>query len=639
MEPNNAAGAPKTGASGANQTSTSAVAAPDRLLMLPWVDPVRDEPPLTKYHTLRSKTIGGDWSYLLYLPPSYESSPDKRFPVIYWLHGGDGNQRRGETFVQNLDGAIRRGKAPEAIVVLPNGLGRSFWTNSKDGKYPVETALVEDLVAHIDRTCRTIARPQARAIEGMSMGGFGALRIGFRRNDVFGVVSALAPAVVSEKDQPAKLPPSIFNMVMGGDLEYFRTQSAWTAAEYYARQVRNRSTVRIIVGDKDDWTYEHCKLYRDLLNQLDVPHEFVVVPGISHDYQGLYRVLGDKAFDFYAKAFKGVSASSMGGPRPWREPSAEGKNPNPPGERPAAMSGYGKAHPPSDSWGLTALTDLGKGTYRGEQGGLYPGGENKAPVAHEKAGAEIAKKIAPLDRDGRKSPDGKIVLLSLGFSNPTMEFQTFQKLAASEPGLNPHLVIVDGCQGHQAAYAIADPLSDYWTMVDQRLAAAGVTTAQVQAVWAKHAYSGPSDPFPVESKKLERYMLESMQTAQARFPNLKIAYVSSRTYAGYATGGCPEPFAYETGFAVKWLIAGQLAGDPELNYDLAKGPVRSPWLAWGPYFWTDGAKGRKDGLVFLRADLGKDGLHPSDSGREKVATMLLHFLKTDPASRPWFTAK
>ena len=113
---------------------------------------------------------------------------------------------------------------------------------------------------------------------------------------------------------------------------------------------------------------------------------------------------------------------------------------------------------------------------------------------------------------------------------------------------------------------------------------------------------------------------------QDRFPNLKIAYLSSRTYAGYATSPLnPEPHAYESGFAVKWLIADQIAGKPELS------PDRAPWCAWGPYVWADGTRANHDGLSYTRADYGDaDGTHPSDSGRLKVAQRLLQFLKTDP---------
>ena len=75
-----------------------------------------------------------------------------------------------------------------------------------------------------------------------------------------------------------------------------------------------------------------------------------------------------------------------------------------------------------------------------------------------------------------------------------------------------------------------------------------------------------------------------------KFPNLKIAYLSSRIYGGWAASPLnPEPHAYEEGFSAKWLIADQIAGKPELNYDPAKGAVQSPW--------ADGLKGRNDGMV------------------------------------------
>jgi dipeptidyl aminopeptidase/acylaminoacyl peptidase len=90
---------------------------------------------------------------------------------------------------------------------------------------------------------------------------------------------------------------------------------------------------------------------------------------------------------------------------------------------------------------------------------------------------------------------------------------------------------------------------------------------------------------------------------------------------------------------VKWLIADQIAGKPELNYDPEKGDVKSPWLIWGPYLWADGLKGRSDGLIYTREDLAEDGMHPSMKGREKVAKQLLTFLKSDPTARIWFVGK
>jgi hypothetical protein len=83
--------------------------------------------------------------------------------------------------------------------------------------------------------------------------------------------------------------------------------------------------------------------------------------------------------------------------------------------------------------------------------------------------------------------------------------------------------------------------------------------------------------------------------AERTEPHSSARDLSSRIYARYSSGPAnPEPFAYEFGFSVEWLIADQIAGKLELNFDPAKGPVRSPWIAWGPHLWADGLKGRKD---------------------------------------------
>jgi hypothetical protein len=88
---------------------------------------------------------------------------------------------------------------------------------------------------------------------------------------------------------------------------------------------------------------------------------------------------------------------------------------------------------------------------------------------------------------------------------------------------------------------------------------------------------------------------------------------------------------------MRWLIQDQIAGKPELNYDAARRAVKSPLLLWGPYLWADGETPRKDnGLTYKQSDLGNDGTHPSDTGRAKVANLLLNFFKTDPGARKWF---
>src|SRR5207244_1828700 len=132
--------------------------------------------------------------------------------------------------------------------------------------------------------------------------------------------------------------------------------------------------------------------------------------------------------------------------------------------------------------------------------------------------------VVPRDGAGKVSPDGKIVLISIGFSNPSIEFGAFVPAANANPKRNPRLVVINGCVGSRAAPTIADPNSDYWQTVDQRIKDAGVTNQQVQAMWMKQVIPG-SGAFPVFPKKLQGYLQDSLHNAQDRFPNLRLAYL------------------------------------------------------------------------------------------------------------------
>jgi Cu/Ag efflux protein CusF len=295
-----------------------------------------------------------------------------------------------------------------------------------------------------------------------------------------------------------------------------------------------------------------------------------------------------------------------------------------------------------DTSKLKALPDLGKEGYQGYKGGLYPDGKNERPAEHEKAGLALAKKVQPLDRDGKPSPHGQIVLLSVGMSNTSQESDGFRRLLAKQEDKNPHLVFLNGAQGGMTAKAIQDPDDKgsgtrYWTTIDQRLKDAGLVREQVQVVWIKEADAGPREGFPNYAKTLQEELTRIVQLLPGRFPNVKMVYLSSPTYGGYATTPLnPEPYAYESGFSVKWLIEAQLKGEAGLNYDAAKAAVKAPWLSWGPYLWANGTRKNPDGLSYQESDFGPDGTHPSSSGVEKVAEEIMRFFKTDATTKPWF---
>ncbi|MBL8755621.1 MAG: hypothetical protein JNK15_20160 [Planctomycetes bacterium] len=291
------------------------------------------------------------------------------------------------------------------------------------------------------------------------------------------------------------------------------------------------------------------------------------------------------------------------------------------------------------SIGAVPLADLGNGTYQGFPGGLYGNGQNVPPVPHAAVGQARMAAVVPRDAAGAPAANGRIVLLSIGMSNTTQEFSTWQATANADPNKNPAVLVVDGAQGGQDAVTIANPLANFWTVVDQRLAAAGATAAQVQVVWMKEAIAGVGGGFPAGAQQLQGLLGQIARNLRSRYPNCVLCFCSSRTYAGYATSTLnPEPYAYESGFAVQWLLQQQIGGDPQLNCDPTAGPVLAPWLGFGPYLWTDGTTPRSDGLIWLCADVQPDGTHPSPAGRQKVANLLQQFFTTNAFAAPWYVA-
>lgn len=285
---------------------------------------------------------------------------------------------------------------------------------------------------------------------------------------------------------------------------------------------------------------------------------------------------------------------------------------------------------------LTPLTDMEAGErYEGQDSGLYGGGHNTPPESHRRAAEEQLAQIEPLNAHGKPDASGAMVLVSISMSNATQEFSTFKKLADASPLKSPKVTIVDCAQGGQAMAEWAPPDARPWQVAQARLDASGVTPQQVQVAWIKLANKSPSGTLEQHGKKLEADTLAVLHNARALFPNLRIAYLGSRIWAGNATGNLnPEPYAYESAFPVRWLIQRQINGDPGLSLN------RCPLLLWGPYLWAEGEKGRKsDALVWNREDFSGDGVHPSDSGRRKVAEMLLNFFSTDPLAKRWFTGQ
>ena len=315
------------------------------------------------------------------------------------------------------------------------------------------------------------------------------------------------------------------------------------------------------------------------------------------------------------------------------------------GEKPAVYGQQAACDKPFRSVS-PALTDLGNnfytrmdGTVTNFTGGLYPGGSNEPPVEHAAGGLVAAAHIQPLDLDGNPDPvSGKIGMVAIGMSNTYQEFERFIQLAKDDPEINPEMTFVNGAIPGQTAQYWIDPQAQTWQELHFRLGRNKLSHQQVQAAWVKLTLTG-GGKFPDKTQKLQADLETISHNLKAKFPNLQIAFFSSRTRSyTYWEGLSPEPLAFEGGFAVRWMIEKQIAHDPSLNIDPQHGAVNAPYLAWGPYLWADGINSRSDGLVWTDEDLVVDCTHPSKQGEEKVALQLMDFFKTNPAAQGWFLA-
>jgi enterochelin esterase-like enzyme len=264
-----------------------------------WIDPVTNPIPGTTYHLFPTPVRGENQqgSYLIYLPRDYANSGE-RYPVIYWLHGGNGNSREGAWMCGQLDAAMQRGDMPPCMVVFVQGLPIGWYNNSKDGTMPIEDVIIKDLIPHIDATYRTINRREARGIDGMSMGGYGSLHLGFKYPELFGVVSSIAPSITTFEMERKEVLVQTFE----DDADYFNVNHPSTLVQKNADYLRDHTVIRLLVGDRD-FLYDLVQQFHRQLNDLQINHQYAIAKDADHDYKQVIANLGFNAFEFWGKAF------------------------------------------------------------------------------------------------------------------------------------------------------------------------------------------------------------------------------------------------------------------------------------------------------------------------------------------------
>ena len=278
-----------------------------------WVLPDTDAPHLQRV-LFESPSAGTTVSCYLFTPESYATSPDRRYPVLYWLHGSGGSSPGSAAqLALRYHQAMQAGKLPEMLIVFPNGLPMGMWCDWHDGSVKIETLLIQELLPHIDRSFRTCAQREARLIEGFSMGGYGAARLGFKHPHLFTAVSLFGagPLQPDFSVTPRTGPRGrerVFTTVYGGDMAFFLAQSPWQIVEQQADNLRSGPLIRQVIGDRDE-TLGFNRDFKQHLDALRIPHSYRQLPGVPHDPNRVLDALGDDHWAFYRQALAPFIAS------------------------------------------------------------------------------------------------------------------------------------------------------------------------------------------------------------------------------------------------------------------------------------------------------------------------------------------
>ena len=284
---------------------------PSLLFLLSSVSPAQSR---IDCSALNSRILKQVVHYCVYLPSGYDAAGSKtaqRYPVLYFLHGLGDNERTlfnsgGWTL---LDDLRKQGKMGDFLIVAPEGR-RSFYVNSADGTVRYNDFFLQEFMPHIERKYRIRSGRSARAISGISMGGYGALRFAFAHPELFSAVSAQSAALITET--PAQLNAAgqtgtpltgVLDPVFGKPINV----AQWNANSPFLLAKKNVAELRGLAiyfncGQDDNYGFEKgaAALHNQLLKE-SVKHEYHAYPG---DHSVTYFLSHfAEVMEFHSKAF------------------------------------------------------------------------------------------------------------------------------------------------------------------------------------------------------------------------------------------------------------------------------------------------------------------------------------------------
>jgi S-formylglutathione hydrolase FrmB/lysophospholipase L1-like esterase len=288
--------------------------AADEKSFMGFFNPPAQPIPLEEHRGYESAAMKTKVGYNIYLPPGYsDPGNSNRYPVIYWLHGRGCSESNDQFPASTVDAAIRSKTIAPLIFVYASGGAMSFYSDSFDGKWMAETTIIKELIPHIDATYRTVASRGGRAIQGMSMGGFGAMKLALKYPELFSSVVAFAGGYRSaEQIQADEISRQILKRVFADDPQRFMANHPAIIARSNAGAVRNKVAIKMLVG-LDDSLLENNRALHATLTELNLVHEYWEIPGIRHDLPRLSAWLGDSGLQFAARHWAGSESKPVQG--------------------------------------------------------------------------------------------------------------------------------------------------------------------------------------------------------------------------------------------------------------------------------------------------------------------------------------
>ncbi len=253
--------------------------------------------------------------YCVYLPSGYDAGankhPPRRYPVLYFLHGlGDNEQTLfnsgGWTL---LDDLRKEHKMGDFLIVAPEGR-RSFYINSADGSVRYSDFFLQEFLPHIEAKYQIVKGRAGRAISGISMGGYGALRFAFAHPELFSAVSAQSAALITEAPQALDSASrsgapltGVLAPVFGKpiDVPHWNDNSPFVLAKKNAPALR-KMAIYFNCGQDDNYGFEKgaAALHVELQKE-GIKHEYHAYPG---DHSLTYFLSHfDEVMEFHSRAF------------------------------------------------------------------------------------------------------------------------------------------------------------------------------------------------------------------------------------------------------------------------------------------------------------------------------------------------